>query len=161
HFLLADASGGTATAGHADQLTITAEDAYGNVATGYTGDHDVTFAGGATSPDSTAPTVADRNGTPVAFGSPVTLTFTGGAASAGGGMTLTKASAQSITASATSPSVTTAAALGMTVAADSPAELDLADATGGSLAAGQSDQLTVSAYDAYGNLATGYAGDHD
>src|SRR5207237_6426585 len=99
----------------------TAHDAYGNVATGYSGDHDLTFAGGLASPNATAPTVTDKIGAPVAFGGGTTVTFTSGVSTAGGAMRLTKSAAQSITASAASPALATTTPLAEAV---SPAAAD-------------------------------------
>ncbi len=98
-FTITDAAGGSRTAGQTDQLTITAKDSFGNMATDYTGDHALTFSGGLASPDATAPTVTTKTGVAVSFGSPTTITFSNGVSSAGGLMTLTKAVAQTVTAS--------------------------------------------------------------
>src|SRR4029077_6277573 len=40
----------TPVAGEADNLTVSAQDTYGNVATAYTGSHDLTFSGASASP---------------------------------------------------------------------------------------------------------------
>jgi IPT/TIG domain len=99
--LVLSAAGGNPTAGSADNLTITAEDSAGNTVSSYTGDKSLTFTGASSSPSGTHPTVSDKSGTAVNFGSPATITFAGGSASSGSGkngvMTLYKAGSASIT----------------------------------------------------------------
>ena len=57
------------TAGSAQTIAVRAVDAFGNTATGYTGNHDITFSGASSSAAPvTAPTVA---ATP--FGTPTSL----------------------------------------------------------------------------------------
>src|SRR5204862_399413 len=87
-----------------------------------------------------------------------TLAFSNGVSSAGGSMTLTKSVGQTITATASSPSVTTPSGLAMTVAAAAASTFAIVDPQSGSIGAGQPHQLTVTAKDAYGNTATGYTG---
>ncbi|MDP3723212.1 MAG: LamG-like jellyroll fold domain-containing protein [Candidatus Omnitrophota bacterium] len=72
-----------AVTGVAATLTITAYDTYGNVAASYTGDKSVTFSGANSSPSPSAknPACTDKAGSDVAFGTPMTMTFTNGAAS--------------------------------------------------------------------------------
>ncbi|MDE2232488.1 MAG: hypothetical protein KGJ95_10590, partial [Candidatus Omnitrophica bacterium] len=148
------AASGTVTAGITDQLTITAQDTYGNTATSYTGDKTVTFSG-ANSIGSYHPTVTDKSGTAVNFGTSETLTFTNGVSTAGGLMTLYKVENASITAN---DGTFTSNALAVTVSPAAAASLSLT-AAAGSLTAGNTDQLTITAYDTYGNTATGYTGD--
>jgi hypothetical protein len=74
----------TPTAGAADSLTITALDAAGNTVTSYTGDKSLTFSGPNSAPSGTAPTVSDKSGSAVAFGTATTVTFTNGVASVSG-----------------------------------------------------------------------------
>ncbi|MDE2232470.1 MAG: hypothetical protein KGJ95_10500, partial [Candidatus Omnitrophica bacterium] len=145
---------GTLTAGNTDQLTITAYDAFGNTATGYTGDKTITFSG-ANTIGSYHPTVTDKSGTAVDFGSAETITFTNGVSSAGGLMTLYKAETASV--SATDGAFTSNAA-GVAVSPAAAANLTLSTASG-TLTAGNTDQLTITAYDTFGNVATGYTGD--
>ena len=61
---------GTQTAGTAFNETVTAYDAYGNVATGYTGSQPVTFTGPSNGPNGTAPSY------------PATVNFTAGVGTA-------------------------------------------------------------------------------
>ncbi len=82
-------------------LTITAFDAFNNVATGYTGVKQLTFSGpGASTNPVTQPTVTDKDGTAVAFGTATSLTFSAGVAkvsgSSNGKMTLYKAESTSV-----------------------------------------------------------------
>ncbi len=160
HFALS-ASSLTPTAGAADNLTITAKDAAGNTVTSYAGSHDVAFSGAALSPNGTAPTVANSAGTATAFGSATALTFTAGVASVSssknGVMKLYAQGEADIEAS--DGSIATTAPLEVTVAAATAATFALTAATA-TPAAGEADNLTITAQDAYGNLATSYTGSH-
>src|SRR5689334_13809667 len=71
----------TPVAAASDNLTTTALDVYGNTATAYTGDHNLTFAGASASPNGTLPTVVNSSGTAVNFGTATALNFTSGVAS--------------------------------------------------------------------------------
>jgi hypothetical protein len=64
----------------ADNLTITAQDAYENTVTTYTGAKNLTFSGASASPNGTAPTVANSSGTATNFGTATAITFTAGVA---------------------------------------------------------------------------------
>src|SRR5206468_6636348 len=72
---------GTQTAGAAQNITVTALDAYGNTATGYTGDHTITFSG-ATTIGANNPTVTSKTAVATNFGTGETLTFTNGVSTA-------------------------------------------------------------------------------
>lgn len=72
------------TAGSANNLTITLIDPNGNTLTSYNGDKNLIFSGANLSPNSTAPTVSDKNGTATAFGSTTIITFTNGVATVSG-----------------------------------------------------------------------------
>jgi hypothetical protein len=152
----------TPTAGAADNLTITALDAYGNTATAYTGSHSLVFSGASKSPGGTAPTVSSATGAETAFGTATALTFAAGVAAASGtsngAMKLYKSGATSV--KATEGSITTPTALPLTVSAGSAAKLGLAAATT-TPTAGAADNLTITALDAYGNTATSYTGSHN
>jgi hypothetical protein len=128
----------TTTAGTAQSLTVYAYDPYGNVATGYTGTVHVT------SPDAQAALPADYTFTAADAGVH-TLSVTLKTAGLQG---ITVQDAQnSFTAHVSGITVTPAAASGLTI--------------GGfpsSTVAGTSGSLIVTAYDAYGNVATGYVG---
>src|SRR5439155_1651086 len=87
---------GTETAGTGQNLTITEKDASNNTVTTYTGDKSLTFSGAASSTNPvTAPTVKDKTGAAIAFGSATTIAFTSGVATVSAGnngmMTLYKA----------------------------------------------------------------------
>jgi subtilisin-like proprotein convertase family protein len=126
------------TAGQAGSFTVTAEDANGNVDTGYTG------------------TVHFTSSDPHA-GLPADYTFT--AADAGRhtfSTTLTTAGTQSLTATDTAAVGLTATEAGITV---SPAAASrLAVSAPSAATAGGTFNVTVTARDAYGNTATGYGG---
>ena len=139
----------TQTAGTSQVITVTAYDAYNNVATGYTSAHSLTFAGANPSPSpATDPTVAGT-----AFGTGTSLTFTNGVAT--GTMYLYKAESAQVT---TTDGTINADLhkLAVTVNHNTPAYLAVTGNT--TQVAGASQTITVSAYDTYNNLATGYVG---
>src|SRR5262249_32286864 len=72
------AASATPAAGAADDLTISAQDAYGNVATTYTGSHSLVFSGANTSAGGNVPTVTNSSGTAINFGSATAIGFTAG-----------------------------------------------------------------------------------
>ncbi len=126
------------TAGTAQNLTVYAYDAYGNLATGYTGTIHVT------SSDAQAILPAD-------------YTFT----TADAGMhtlsvTLKTAGIQSITVQDVQNGLTSTAG-GINVSAAAASKFTISNFPS-STTAGASGSLTVTAYDAYGNIATGYTG---
>ena len=149
----------TPTAGVADNLTITAEDMFGNTASGYTGDKSLTF-GGASSIGANNPTVSNKTGVATNFGTATTITFTNGVASVSGAnngvMKLFKVETVSIT--VTDGTINNGAGLSVTVSAANAANLTLAAATT-TPTAGVGNNLTITAKDAFGNVATGYTGD--
>jgi hypothetical protein len=151
----------TPTAGAADNLTITAKDAYGNTATGYTGAKNLTFGPLVDSPNGTHATVTNSSGTPVNFGTATAISFSSGVASvagsANGAMTLVKAGSTSVTVS--DGTIGNGSGLAVTVSPGSAASLSLSAAST-TPAAGTADNLTTTAKDAYGNTATGYTGSH-
>ncbi len=151
----------TPVAGAEDALTTTAQDTYGNTATAYTGSHSLVYSGASASTNGNTPTVTDKSGSEVAFGTATPTNFTAGVATvsgeANGQMVLYKAAAASIKVtegSISSATVTitaspaTAAALKLSAASTTPA-------------AGATDNLTTTALDEYGNTATGYTGAHN
>jgi hypothetical protein len=148
----------TPTAGAADNLTTTAQDTYGNTATSYTGSHSLTFSGPAASPSGEVPTVANSAGTDIPIGSATTINFSAGVAAVSAGkngeMTLYKSGAVNLK---VSDGVLPEATLAVTVAPATAAKFALT-AVASTLAAGESDNLTITALDAYGNTATAYAG---
>ncbi|HKH64199.1 MAG TPA: hypothetical protein VKA35_01915 [Solirubrobacterales bacterium] len=100
-------------------LTTTAQDFYGNTATGYTGAKNITFAGATASPSGALPTVVNSAGTVVNFGTATALSFTSGvatpASSKNGFTKLNKVETASITAG--DGTISTAAPLPLTVSA--------------------------------------------
>jgi type II secretory pathway pseudopilin PulG len=130
---------GTQTAGTAFNETITAYDAYGNVATGYTGSQTVTFSGPSNSPSGTAPSY------------PATVTFTAGVGTA----SITLVDAQNTTLTATQGLVTGASG---SFAVSPIAASTFTVSNPGNQTAGTAFNDTITADDAYGNVATGYTG---
>jgi FKBP-type peptidyl-prolyl cis-trans isomerase 2 len=129
----------TATAGSSASVTVTVLDAYGNPATGYHGT--VQF----TSSDSQAALPANYTFTATDAGE---HTFTGVVLKTAGTqrITATDTATHSITGSQTGIAVSAAAASQFTVTAVS------------STIAGSSFNVVVTAFDPYGNVATGYRG---
>src|SRR5207302_1165680 len=126
------------TAGVPFSITVTAKDAYNNVATGYLGS--VGFSGGGTGATL-----------------PGTHAFTAGDAGAHnfGGVILTQAGTRTITATDT----TTASITGSANVTVNPAgAASLTVTAPASQTAGAPFSVSVTAKDAYGNVATGYLG---
>jgi hypothetical protein len=148
----------TPTAGAADNLTTTAQDAYGNTATTYTGSHVLTFSGPVASPSGEVPTASNSAGADIPIGSATAINFNAGVATvsgnANGVIKLYKSGAVSLK---VNDGALTEATLTVTVAPATAAKLALT-AVATTLAAGESDNLTVTALDTYGNTATAYAG---
>ncbi|MHA8064941.1 beta strand repeat-containing protein, partial [Aquirufa aurantiipilula] len=141
---------GTQTAGASQNITITAKDASGNTATGYTGAKSITFSGAnASSSPATNPTVAGTN-----FGTATSVTFSNGVATVS--MSLYKVESASVV--ATDGSVTTSGSdrLSVTVspATFSKLALSLAGPQTNGIAFSGTNSLT--ALDAYGNVVTGF-----
>ncbi|HEX5928065.1 MAG TPA: hypothetical protein VFY48_01595 [Solirubrobacterales bacterium] len=151
----------TPTAGARNDLTITAQDGYGNTATAYDGPKNLVFSGATASPGGNQPVVSDSAGTDVAFGAATAIEFDAGVATpagtANGEMTLYRSSSTANSITASDGSVNTPTALKVTVAAAPADKLVLSAATTTPVAAA-STNLTTTARDAYENTATGYAG---
>ena len=129
---------GSTTAGSAFNVTLTAKDAYGNVATGYTGT--VHF----TSSDAKAVL-------------PANYTFTSSdAGSTASPITLKTAGTQSVTATDIATSSLTATASGIVVTAAAAAQFILSAPS--SVTSGAKFSVTLTVEDAYGNVVTGYTG---
>ncbi len=147
-------------AGSTNQLTVTAHDQYGNTATTYNGGKTLTFSGPAASPSGTVPTVTDNESAEVNVGVSTNITFTSGISTAGGGL-LKAYKAQATTVDVVDANVTT---INSTANADYDLDLTVNAATASDLKvtgtatmlAGATNQLTIRAYDEYGNIATGY-----
>jgi hypothetical protein len=126
-----------ATAGAAFSVTVTAIDAYGNTVPGYLGTvHFASSDGRATLPADYTFTSADNS----------SHTFTNG-------VTLFTAGSQTLTVSATGMATASS-----TVAVSPAAAASLSLAAPASVTAGTAFTLTLTALDAYGNVATGYTG---
>ena len=131
------ANPGTQTAGTAFSETITAHDAYGNVATGYAGNQTVTFTGPLSSPNATAPIY------------PATVNFTLGV----GLPSITLVKAQSTTLTATQGSIAGTSG-SFTVTSNTLSSFTVP--TPATQIAGTAFNETITAIDAYGNVATGW-----
>ncbi|MBA3697901.1 MAG: hypothetical protein H0W78_03395 [Planctomycetes bacterium] len=152
----------TLTAGAVGNLTITATDVYGNTDATYINTHALTFSGAGSSTNPvTAPTVENNVGTQVAFGGSTSLVFTAGVTVVNGipgngrmrlhqvGSALIAASDGAIAAAGSdrlSVSVTHAAANKLVVGGSA------------SQTAGQTQNITVTIQDQYGNTATSQGG---
>ncbi|MDX6601295.1 MAG: hypothetical protein QOF13_497 [Solirubrobacterales bacterium] len=149
----------TLAAGDASDLTTTAQDTYGNVATTYTGSKSLTFSGASASPGGTMPTVVNSSGTAVDFGSATAITFAAGVAtvssSKNGLMRLYSSGKPNINVSDGSTSTKTPLEVTVSPLAASKFALTAATTTP---AAGATDNLTTTAQDTYGNVATTYTG---
>ena len=131
----------TQTAGVAFTETLTALDAYGNTATGYTGAKTVAFSGPSSSPGGTAPSY------------PASVSFSSGVGSAAA----TLYDAQSTTLTATQATVTGTSG-SFTIQPNSASQLAFTTQPSGATAGFPfTTQPAVTAKDAYGNVATGYA----
>ncbi len=156
-FVLTPATG-SPNAGAGDNLTITAEDTYGNTITTYTGSHNLTF-GGASAIGSFTPTVSNSSGTPVAFGSVTAINFVSGQAtissSSNGVMTLYKAGSTTITVT-DGGSYNNGAGTTVTVNPATPNKVVFSTAppTSGTAATALSS-FAASVEDTYGNVETG------
>ena len=149
----------TPAVGAADDLTITAQDTYGNTATAYTGSHSLVFSGASAAPAGNLPVVSDADGNDIAFGTATPIAFVagvaGGSGDKNGEMVIYKSGAAPV--KATEGSITNATALAVTVAAGTATKLILTAATLTPIAAA-SDNLTLTARDVYENTAAAYAG---
>jgi alpha-tubulin suppressor-like RCC1 family protein len=147
----------TRTAGTAFNVTLTATaDAYGNAGTSYTGTKCITFSGPTASPNGTAPLYPAQGSCGAGQSA---ITFTSGAATVS--ITLYDATT-STTLTATDASagfhgstgafavngLTTASTFVLTAATTTPI-------------AGQTDALTITAGDTWGNTVTSYTGQHN
>ena len=144
----------TMTAGGTNELTITARDSYGNVDISYSGSKSLTFSGPGTAPGGQVPTV---EGTGV--GSATAVVFTSGVSNAGAS-TLIAFSAQSITVDVTDGAIGSSGSaaydLDLIVSPESASRLEVTGTA--TVTAGSTNELTITAKDAYGNVAASYSG---
>ncbi len=152
---------GTQTAGESQSITVTAYDSWNNKATGYQGSKDVTFSGASDSPDSpkaaVSPTVSN-NGEPsvdIDFGSVTSMTFTEGVAT--GSMVLTKVETAEV--KATEGLITTSDDYDLEVVVSHAANNYFAVTGSATQVAGVAQNITITMYDAFNNIATSYDGD--
>ncbi|MFL0163065.1 Ig-like domain-containing protein, partial [Aquirufa salirivi] len=141
---------GTQTAGASQNITITAKDASGNTATGYTGVKSITFSGAnqSNSPIIT-PTLDATN-----FGSAVSLTFTAGVAS--GSIILYKAESAALNASDGVINSNIGGTLNVTVGSSSMTKLALSLTSPQINGAAFTASNTLTAMDNYGNTVVGF-----
>ena len=131
------------TAGAAHAFTVTADDAYGNVATGYRGTVHFTSTDGQATSGSGLPSDYTFTGTDAG----IHTTFSATLKTAGSQSITAADSGNSLNGSETSITVTAANAASLSVTAFPT-----------STTAGVAHAFTVTADDAYGNVATGYRG---
>jgi len=161
---------GSQTAGVAQGLTITAQDSYGNTATGYSGDKALTFSGASAAPDGTVPTVTDKDGNAIDFGDPTTITFSSGEATVSSGdngaMVLYESGTSAVTIQVTDGTISAAGAhdLDVTVSAaalDSFVVTNTSSSDITSKTAGESFAVRVRAVDAFLNTDRTFTGTVD
>jgi hypothetical protein len=137
------------TAGDSNQLTVTARDNEGNVAVNYNGPKILIFSGPGAAPGGQTPTIG---GVPV--GNSISLAFADGVSVA----TLVAYRAETTTINVSDGIInSTGHGLGLTVNPAAASQLDLTP-DGGPATSGVPFTVTVTALDAYGNVAVGYAG---
>ncbi len=149
----------TPTAGATDNLTITAEDTYGNTVTTYTGSKSLTFSG-ASPIGSNNPTVTNASASATNFGTAESITFAGGVASptttgASGQavMTLYKAGTDLIVVS--DGSINNGSGLSVTVGATGGLQLAFGQQPSNAyVGLSMSPAVTVLIEDQYGNLTS-------
>src|SRR5205085_8250616 len=121
------------------------------------GAHALTFSGA--SPIGThTPTVTDNGSSAVDFGTPTTVTFTGGVSSAGGSLTLYAAGNANMVAAAGAVTTTGADRLAVAVSPAATSTLTLTAAAASPQPAGVPFDLTVASRDPYGNPTPAYRG---
>lgn len=129
------------TSGTAFNETLTALDAYGNTATGYSGSEAITFSGPANSPNNTAP------------GYPANVSFTNGAGTA----SITLYDAQSTVLTATQGTITGTSGSFTVAPLSTTAALSVSGFPSPAVS-GTANNFTVAAVDTYGNTTPGYTG---
>ncbi|HEX6666301.1 MAG TPA: hypothetical protein VF081_06880 [Solirubrobacterales bacterium] len=157
-FVLTAASA-TPAAGAADNLTISAQDTYGNTITSYAGSKSLVFSGASASGSGTLPTVTDSSGTEVAFGGATAIVFSAGVAVGGAGVggTMKLPKSGSTTVTATEGSITTPTGVTVTVSPGAATKLALSTVSSSQVSA-TGFNLTTTAQDVFGNTATAYTG---
>jgi hypothetical protein len=120
-FVITNGGPGNLTVGVGSQLIVETVDNTGAVVTGFNGNVSVTFSGLADGNNGSHPTVTDKNGSPVAFGTSLQLNFINGVASLAGEGVLTPQKVQTasphVTDGAASDASTGGSTLSLTVVA--------------------------------------------
>jgi len=160
HFAISGSN--TQTAGSPQTVTISALDSYDNVATSYVGDRALIYSGASIAVDSESsisfnPTIKDKTGAPVEFGTPTITAFTTGIAS--GDMVLYKAENASIAATDGIISTNPSAELGVTVSEDILDHIHVSPLAAGIPVnelwpTGSTQEFDALGHDAYGNIRT-------
>jgi hypothetical protein len=137
----------SATAGTSFTVTsLTARDAWNNTATGYTGSHTIAWSGPSNAPSGTAPTF------------PATaVSFTAGVSTTSLSATLVKAESTSLTAAATTPTLSGSASITVN---PGTATNFLVNAPGSATAGSAFTVTSLTARDAFNNVVTAYSGVH-
>jgi hypothetical protein len=154
-YLKITAPGAVMTAAGTLELTMTAYDAYGNVARGYTGAKNLVFSGLSNALSGDVPSTEGTN-----FGGAVSIVFANGASN-GSSATLISYKAESASVDVTDSTINSFANasydLDLTV---NPGAIDYFTVSGilDPLTAGTSSSALVTAFDAYNNLKTDYTG---
>lgn len=154
------AASGTVNAGSSDQLTISRVDQYGNTVTTFTGDTILTFSGLGTSAAGNVPTVTNKSGSAVDFGSATTITFTAGVSTVGGNLVPYRAETATVEVTDGTHSTSSAGGSGATITvSEGAATAYRITAASSTPAAGATDVLTIRQVDQYGNTVTSLTGD--
>ena len=151
----------TMAAGATNNLTIVAEDTYGNKVTTYSGSQNLIFSGASTAPNGTQPSVTNSSGAAISFGSTTAINFTSGQAtvsgSSNGVMSLYKAETANIVVTQGSISNSSDPLQVIVSSTGTATQFSLTAATT-TPTAGAADNLTITAEDTYGNTVTTYTG---
>ena len=148
----------TQAAGVPQTVTITARDVFGNTATGYTGLHNLVFAGANAAPDGTLPSAADNAAAPVNFGAATSVNFTNGVGTSDVALYLVENATISV--SAAGP-LNTSSALAVAVTPGALNRFTVTNAGGGNIPdvnSGDVISVDITALDAYDNVRTGFVG---
>jgi|GEM_PF-2455499 len=150
-------------AGSSQNLTITAMDSSGNVATGYTGDKTLRFSGSSASSNPvTNPTVSDKDGFAIQFGAQLSITFASGVAQVSGGangvLRLYRAGKDTIAVTTTDGTISSGGGdrLIVTVTADALQKFVFTLASPQQSGVAFTGTNTLIAQDNYGNVVTGF-----
>ena len=154
------AASATPGAGASDLITIRRVDQYGNTITNFTGDVSLTFSGLGTSAAGNVPTITDKTGAAINFGTGTTISFVNGVSTLGGTLVAYKAESTTLQVSDGTYSSTTAGGSGapLTVSSGTASAYRITAASG-TPTAGTSDVLTIRRVDQYGNTVTSLNGD--